>query len=104
MAKFYGIVGYAVTVKDSNGVWREEFVERPYYGDVTKYSAGVKNSDKINSDINLTNNFSIVSDPYANENFMSIRYVEYLGVKWRVTDIQLEYPRILLITGGEYNA
>ena len=33
MAKFYGIIGYAITEEIKPGVWTERIIERMYYGD-----------------------------------------------------------------------
>lgn len=31
MAKFYGVIGYAVTEETKPGVWAEKIIERMYY-------------------------------------------------------------------------
>ena len=46
---------------------------------------------------------SIVADPFAHENFGSIRYAEFGGVKWKVTDVKVQYPRLILTFGGIYH-
>ena len=38
MAKFYGVIGYAVTEETKPGVWAEKIIERMYYGDSTTTS------------------------------------------------------------------
>ena len=52
---------------------------------------------------NLENVLSIVADPYAKENFQYIRYVEWMGTRWKVTNAEVSYPRIILTLGGMYN-
>lgn len=103
MAKFYGIIGYGTTVETKSGVWDEVITERPYYGDVFKLSRKLQGSDKINDDINISNEISILADPFAYENFHTMKYIVYMGAKWKVTSVEVKYPRLLLSTGGVYN-
>lgn len=104
MAKFYGQIGFAVTTETSPGIWKETIVERPYYGDVVRNSRRLTSSETINGDIDINNEISIVSDPYANENFHSMRYVRFMGALWKITSATVAYPRITLNLGGVYNA
>lgn len=103
MAKFYGIIGYAKTVETEPGIWTEEITERRYYGDLVRNNSRYQQSGGVNDDIVLSNNISIVADPYANENYLHIRYVELMGVKCKVTNVDVQYPRLILTTGGVYN-
>lgn len=104
MAKFYGKIGFDTTEETSPGVWRQTIVERTYRGDLNKTYSKWDGADKLNDDINITNNISIVADPFAFENFAHIRYVEFMGEKWKVTSIDASYPRLTLSVGGLYNA
>lgn len=103
MAKFYGIIGYAETVETEPGIWEEQIVERPYYGDVIRNIRNLQNSGGVNDDINITNEISIVADPYANQNFHTMRYVEFMGTKWKISRVDVQYPRLNLSIGGVYN-
>lgn len=103
MPKFYGAVGYAETVEISPGVWEEQITERNYYGDVIRNTRRLQSADKINDDINISNEISIVADPYANDHFYAIRYVVFQGAKWKVSNIDVQYPRLILSLGGLYN-
>ena len=103
MAKFYGTIGYAKTVETMPGVWTEQITERDYYGDVIKNSRRLQSSDKVNDDISISNQISIVADPYAINNFHSMRYAEFMGAKWKISDVEVQYPRLLLTLGGLYN-
>ena len=103
MAKFYGVIGFADTVEVEPGIWEEKIVERPYYGDVTRDSSKYQSSGQINDDINISNSISVLSDPYANENFHHMRYVEFMGTKWKINNAEVQYPRINLSLGGVYN-
>lgn len=103
MAKFYGIIGYANLKETSPGVWEEEIVDRQYYGDLTRNTRRLDPSDNLNDNINIANEISIVADPFANENFHSMRYVEFMGAKWKITSVEVKYPRLILTVGGVYN-
>ena len=104
MARFYGKVGFAQVSEIRPGVWDDTIVERPYYGDMIRnlrrHESG---QDKVIDDINISNEFSILADAYANENFHNIKYVEYMGVKWNVSTVTVQSPRLILSAGGVYN-
>ena len=103
MAKFYGVIGYAVTKETAPGVWTEEIAEQSYYGDLTRNMRRLQDSGDLNDDINVANEISIVEDPYANANFHSMRYVAFMGAKWKISKVEVQYPRLILTLGGVYN-
>lgn len=103
MAKFFGAIGYAVTSETTPGVYEEQIIEREYFGDVNRNIRKLENSEHLNDDINVSNEISIVSDPFANENFYSMRYAEFMGTKWKITSVEVKYPRLILTLGGVYN-
>lgn len=103
MAKFYGKIGYIKTVETDPGCWEEKVIERNYYGDLTKNTSRYQSSTSINDDITIYNNIAIISDPFANENFQHMRYVIFMGTKWKITNVEVQYPRIFLTIGGVYN-
>lgn len=103
MAKFYGAIGYAEMVETAPGVIREKITERNYYGELIRNSRGLQSGDQLNDDISIANEISIVADPYANQNFHSMRYIEFMGTKWKIRNVEVRYPRLILTTGGVYN-
>ena len=103
MNKFYGKIGYTISEETVPGVWVERIVERSYYGDVIRNIRRLQSSENLNDDINISNEISIVADAFANQNFHSMRYVEYMGTKWKVSSIEVKYPRLILSIGGVYN-
>lgn len=103
MAKFYGAIGFATLTETDPGVWKEQIVKHNYYGDLLQNSRRLQSADQLNDNINVTNEISIVADPYANANFHSIRYVEFMGTKWKVSNVKVQYPRLILTLGGVYN-
>lgn len=103
MAKFYGAIGYAETVETTPGVWKEQITERKYYGDLIRNTRRLETADQLNDNINVSNEISIVADPFAISNFHSMRYVELMGAKWKVSSVEVRYPRLILTVGGLYN-
>lgn len=104
MAKFYGKIGYAETVETEPGIWEEQVTDRLYFGDLLSNFRNLQNSGEINDSVNIANKISIVSDPYANEHFHSMRYAEFMGTKWKITNVEVSYPRLILTLGGVHNA
>lgn len=104
MAKFFGAVGYnSGTVETAPGVHTENVLERSYYGDVLRNTRQLQNGESVNDDLAVRNSISIVADAYANEHIFAIRYVRWSGALWRVTEVTVESPRLLLKLGGVYN-
>ena len=104
MAKWYGKVGYSETVETSPGVWDPQDTVREYYGDVirntTKWTV---NSDSTNDDLTVNSQISIVADPFANNKFHSMKWIEFMGARWKVTSVEPQPPRLLLTLGGVWN-
>lgn len=103
MAKFFGKIGYAETKQTSPGVWEEEITEREYFGDLTRNTRRLQSSGNLNDNIVVANEISIVADPFANQNFHAMRYVEFMGTKWKISNVEVQYPRLILTLGDQYN-
>lgn len=102
--KFYGKVGFWFQDKEVKpGVFKPAIVERLYSGEINWNNRHFQPSENQNEDIRLNSQISILSDLYSKENFASIRYVEWNGTKWRVTNVEMNYPRLVLTIGGVYN-
>ena len=103
MAKWFGHIGYADMVEVEPGDWQEQITARPYFGDTIRNSRMLQNSGGINDNVNISNQISIVADPYANSHIYNMRYAEFQGAKWKVTNVEVQYPRLILTLGGLYN-
>lgn len=103
MARFHGKVGYGESVETVPGVWEDVITEISYFGDVVRNTRKLQDGQSVNNDISVNNSISIVADAYANEHFFAIRYVEWAGALWTVTDVEVQSPRLLLRLGGVYN-
>ena len=102
MAKFFGAIGFTDAKEISPGVWNDT-TEREYFGDILRDTRRLQSSDKVNDDISVSNKLSVVADPYAVKNFHSIIYVKWMGARWKVTSVEVQYPRLILELGGVYN-
>ena len=104
MAKFYAPIGFAVQEKTSPGVSQERINERTYSGDILqKISKWQEGGENLNPDLITQNRVSILSDPFANENFHAMRYIDWMGAKWKIVSVEVTRPRLILTLGGTYN-
>jgi hypothetical protein len=105
MAKWFGKIGYSETVETAPGVWMPQDTVREYYGDVirntTRWS---RNPDSTNDNLSVNTQISVVADPFAVEKFYSMKWIEFMGAKWNVENVDpTQPPRLLLTLGGVYN-
>ncbi len=103
MGKFCGNVGYGDMVESKPGVWTEAITERLAYGDVLKNTKKWSTGDGLNDDLTINNRVSILSDPYANSHIHAMKYVDWMGVLWKITNVEVAFPRLILTIGGIYN-
>ena len=104
MAKYYGEIGFSETTETSPGVWTESLVKRFYQGEVTRNTRRYNlSNDGINDNLNISNDISIVADPYAIQNFHKIRYITYMGSKWKINNVEVNFPRLILHISDLYN-
>jgi hypothetical protein len=101
--RFHGNVGFGETVETSPGVWEDVIVVHEFFGDVTRAARKLAEGEDLNQDLSLTNTINIVANAYAAEHFFEVRYVEWQGVRWTVTDVEIQRPRLLLRLGEVYN-
>ena len=104
--RFAGKIGFVRTVQDENddSIWTTETTEKLVYGDILRDTRNNDKSSYLNDNFTISNQFSIVADDYTYHNLQYIKYVNYLGVKWRVTSVDaLPRPRLVLSVNGVYN-
>lgn len=103
MAKFFGEIGFATQVETSPGIWEDQIVEKQYYGDVFRESRRFSTTDQVLDKINLSNQISILADGYVVDNIQNLRYVRWLGGLWKISYVELKFPRLVLEMTGVYN-
>ncbi len=101
--KYYGKIGFRSTSEGKPSVWEEEIVEHSYYGDVIRNTKRFQGSDHINENLDINNQISIVADPFARNHFHEMIYVKWMGAVWKITSVEVQFPRLLLSIGGVYN-
>lgn len=105
--KFYGTIGFSKLEEETidgegTGVWEEKITEKQYYGDVTRNTIRYSSTEKVNDDLEISNNLSIVADSFAYDNLGAMKYAVLNGVKWKITSIEIAQPRIILSLGSVF--
>ena len=107
MARFHGEIGFLRTVEEDPenrpGIWVEKLTKRKYYGDVFSNSRRWDQNGNLNDNLTINNRISIVADSFVKENLGAMKYVRWQGVNWKITNAEIQYPRIILTIGGEYH-
>ncbi len=103
--KWFGEIGFLTYERDPDNPtgWLPKMVKETYYGDVLKvYKSDKEISNQIADDITINNRISIIADPFAMNNFHQIKYIEFMGAKWKVTSVDVRYPRLDIYMGSVY--
>ena len=103
MAKFYGEIGFSETVETAPGVYVDQIVPHPYYGDIERQGRRWEQGESINDDLVVNNYISIVADDFVHKNAGKMKWVSFFGSKWKIRSVEMEYPRIKLTLGGVWN-
>jgi len=103
MARFHGRVGFGETAEVSPGVYADSIVEHLFYGDLIQNRRILRQGENLNQDLIVSNSISIVANAYAHERFFAIRYVEWAGQLWTVSNVEVQTPRLILSLGEVYN-
>lgn len=102
--KYSGKLGFADEVEETApSVFTEKMTERQYFGDVLEFGRQMQLADKVNPDITVGNQLSIVADPFARDHLYKLRYATFMGQKWQVSSVKVQYPRLILTLGGLWN-
>lgn len=103
MAKFFGKVGYVENKITAPGVTSEVPTEYSYYGDILRNTRRYEAGEHLNDNLNVNNMISIVADAYAYDHFFAMRYIQWMGAYWEITNVEVQRPRLILTIGGVYN-
>lgn len=104
MAKYSGYIGFIEHVKTAPGVYAEEkIVKRKYHGDLLRNTRRYKSGEYLNDNLTISNEISIVADPYAAQNFHAMRFIEFMGTYWKIENVQVDRPRLILELGEVYH-
>ena len=84
--KWFGQIAFSNQVEVEPGVWEDNNpIIRDYFGDVIKNYKRDNVASSSNPDISVSNQLSVVADPFLLNSFHDILYVTFLGAKWRVS-------------------
>lgn len=105
MARFYGKIGYgeAEETPHGSGVYVDNIIEVSYFGDVIRDTRKLEPGQGLNDNLSVGNSISIVADAFAIDHFHNIRYVEWVGALWTVSNVEVRSPRLILSLGSVYN-
>lgn len=106
MARFYGKIGFLKDEEESQtrpSRYIPIIEERYYSGDLVKNYVRQRDAEKPVDDVALNNDISIVADEYALNHFSSMKYVEFMGVRWEVQSVTVQRPRLRISFGGVYH-
>lgn len=104
--KFSGIIGFQTTSNNevAPGIRKPIIEERKYTGDVLSNYKSNQTSEYQNDNLILNSKISITADMYIRQNYQTIKYVLWNGIKWKVTRIDIStYPKVYIEFGGVYN-
>lgn len=101
--RYAGKIGFGTSVEKAPGVWDDEIIERDYLGDVLQSTERLSSADTVLPRYTTTTSISVLSDGVLKERYSDIRYINYLGINWKVDSIIHKWPRMEMFIGEEYN-
>lgn len=102
MAKYHGKIGFIIMAETKPGVYVPEVTESDYYGDILRKSVRLQVAENVNDNTKINHQISIISDAFANDHLDCIKYAMWMGKAWKVTSIDVNYPRLILTLGDVY--
>lgn len=103
MAKYAGLVGYVTQEQKVPGVWSSVENPRMMKGDILRQYSTNQDGSKVNGDVSFNHRISLIGDAYSFANYFSIKWIQNDNIKWKVTSIEIQRPRIIVSLGGVYN-
>jgi hypothetical protein len=86
------------------GVYTPVITEKAYRGEIFKSSRLLQSSNTVNNSINISNQISVVADPYLDGHIHDMQYAEFKGTKWEISSVDAsQRPRLTITLGGLYN-
>ena len=101
--RYNGRLGFAITEETAPGVWENIISEKAAKGDILMNNIQYNAQSQLNDEITISNQISIMASSYVLKNWEHIVYATYMRQKWRVSNVKLAFPRIILTLGGVYS-
>lgn len=107
MNKWSGVIGFYIfdeSDEDEDGVYIPKIVEKKYRGDILKNYRRLQSTDQKFDSVTINNRISILcKDSFLQSNINNMQYATFKGSKWKISDVEVEYPRVILTLGSHYN-
>lgn len=101
--RFVGEVGFADTVETSPGIFEEQITPRRYRGTVTTDAHRLTVDDTVNGQIKTGAIISVLADKELLTRAFDVRWVMYLGVKWKPSYVDIRHPRVVFTLGDRFS-
>ena len=101
--RYHGKIGYFETVETKPGLVEKQIIFKEAYGDVVRNTKRDQSNTWVNDTIVVSNQISIVADPYAREHFFNAKCIEWQGALWTINSVDVQYPRLIFELGGLYD-
>ena len=103
--KWFGQIGYGVPAETvpHSGIYENTIVERDYKGELIRNSRRTQNGESVLDNITISNEITIIADPYTFQHMNDIVYAVVGGARWKVNYVEVLHPRLRLTLGGVYN-
>lgn len=105
--KFHGFLGFVKFVESGTSPGKFDVVEEeiPVKGDLLrnalKYEP-VEGNEKLN--MAISNRFSFIAPNRVFENFEFLKFITWNNVRWNISNIEVNSPRLIVSISGVYNA
>ena len=99
-----GVIGYGEQTKIRPGVVEDVIIEKKFRGETVRPpSSGHDEGGKVNDDLKVGVTLSIVAGAYHSTHVHAIRYITWQGKRWKVANVDVAHPRLIMRLGGLYN-
>lgn len=99
-----GVIGYGEQTKIRPGVVDDIIIEKKFRGETVRPpSSGPEEGGKVNDDLKVGVTLSIVAGAYHSTHVHAIRYISWQGQLWKVSNVDVAHPRLILRLGGLYH-
>lgn len=101
--RYAGKIGFECQVETDPGLWVSRVEERSYFGDVIRNTRRYQDGDKIHDDLRISNQISVLADSFCIEHAFLMKYITWMGQKFKIESVDIAYPRIIITLGGMWN-
>jgi len=99
-----GVIGYGIQTKIRPGVVDDVITEKQFRGNVVRPpGSGPEDSGKVNDDLKVNVTISVVAGAYHAQHVHQMRYISWKGQLWKISNVDVEHPRLIIRLGGLYN-